>query len=82
MPNLTYIASGAMSNLIALQEVYLSRNHHLISIDPDTFSARRNGEESEQWPPIIKVSVMWHVLRYGSVYVLNILLFISYGLFC
>jgi len=56
MPNLTYIASGAMSTLIALQEVYLNHNSRLVAIHPDTFSSRGNKEESEGWPPIIKVS--------------------------
>lgn len=82
MPNLTLITSGSMSTLRVLQEVYLGRNHHLSSIDPDTFSSRRANEESEQWPPIIKVSVMWHVLKYGLVYVLSVMFFISHGLFC
>jgi hypothetical protein len=81
MPNLTYIASGAMSKLITLREVYLSHNPHLVSIHPHTFSSRRNNEESEEWPTIIKVSVMWHILKYELVYVLNILFFISHGLF-
>ena len=58
MPNLTYITAGAMSNLIALRELYLSHNPHLSSIHPDTFSSRRHNEESEEWPPILKVSVM------------------------
>jgi hypothetical protein len=71
MPNLTYITSGAMSNLIVLQELYLNHNGQLLSIHPDTFSSPRNNEESEQWPPIRKVSVIWHVLKYGSVYDLN-----------
>ena len=82
MPNLTYIASGAMSTLIALQEVYLSHNPRLSQIDPDTFSSRRHNEESEAWPPIIKVSVMCHILKYELVNVLNILFFISHGVFC
>lgn len=63
MENLTYIASGAMSKLTALQEVYLSRNPQLSSIHPDTFSFRRDGEKSEQWPPILKASVMWRSLE-------------------
>jgi len=82
MPNLTFVASGAMSNLVVLQELYLSHNPHLLSIHPDTFSSRRNNEESEEWPPILKVSVMWHILKYGLVYVLNILFFVLHGLFC
>lgn len=82
MPNLTYIASGSMSTLIVLKEVYLGRNHRLSSIDPDTFSSRRVNGGSEQWPPIIKVSVMWHVLKYGLVYVCSVLFFTSHGLFC
>jgi len=82
MQNLTYIASGAMSNLIALHEVYISHNPRLITIHHDTFSSRRNNEESEEWPPIMKVSVMCHILKYGPVYVLNILFFICHGLFC
>lgn len=57
MPNLTYIASGSMSTLIVLQEVYLGHNHRLSSIDPDTFSSRRVNEESEQWPPILKLDL-------------------------
>jgi hypothetical protein len=63
MENLTYIASGAMSKLTALQELYLSYNPHLSSIHPDTFSLRRDGEKSEEWPPILKVSVTWHFLK-------------------
>jgi hypothetical protein len=65
MPNLTYVTSGAMSKLIALRELYLSHNPHLASVHPDTFSARRDNDESEAWPPIIKVSVIWHILKYG-----------------
>ena len=65
MPNLTYVTSGAMSKLIALQELYLSHNPHLSSVHPDMFSARRDNDESEAWPPIIKVSVIWHILKYG-----------------
>jgi hypothetical protein len=81
MPNLTYITSGAMSKLVVLQELYLDHNPHLTSIHSDTFSSRRNNEESEQWPPIIKVSVMWPILKYGLIYILNILFFVSHGLF-
>jgi len=62
MPNLTYIASGAMSNLVALQELYLSHNPHLSSIHPDTFSSRRNNEESEEWPPILKLDLGFNSL--------------------
>lgn len=58
MENLTYIASGAMSKLTSLQELYLSHNPHLSFIHPDAFSSRGDGEESETWPPIIKVSAM------------------------
>jgi hypothetical protein len=63
MKDLTYIASGAMSKLTALQELYLSHNPHLSSIHPDTFSSRRDDEESEEWPPIVKASVTWHFLK-------------------
>lgn len=62
MPNLTYITSGALSPLIALQEVYLSHNSHLVTIYPDAFSSRRNNEESEEWPPIIKLDVGYNNL--------------------
>ena len=64
MPNLTYITSGAMSMLTALQEVYLGHSHRLSFINPDAFSLRRENEESEQWPPIIKVSVTLNILMY------------------
>ncbi|XP_033609785.1 leucine-rich repeat-containing protein 70 isoform X4 [Cryptotermes secundus] len=57
MENLTYIASGAMSKLTALQELYLSHNPRLSSIHPDTFSSRRDGEKSEEWPPIVKLDL-------------------------
>jgi len=62
MPNLTYIASGAMSTLIALQEVYLNHNSRLVAIHPDTFSSRGNKEESEGWPPIIKLDLGYNNL--------------------
>jgi hypothetical protein len=62
MMNLTYIASGAMSKLTSLQELYLSHNRHLSFIHPDAFSMRRDDEESEEWPPIIKVSATFQVL--------------------
>jgi len=62
MPNLTYVTSGAMSQLTALQELYLSHNPHLLSIHPDTFSARRDNDESEAWPPIIKLDLGYNRL--------------------
>jgi hypothetical protein len=64
MPNLTFISSGAMSKLVSLQEVYIGHNHHLSDISPDAFSSRKDNEESEQWPPIVKVSVTWYILKY------------------
>ncbi|GFG35757.1 hypothetical protein Cfor_05203 [Coptotermes formosanus] len=57
MPNLTFISSGAMSKLVSLQEVYIGHNHHLSDISPDAFSSRKDNEESEQWPPIVKLDV-------------------------
>lgn len=72
MENLTYIASGAMSKLTALQELYLSHNPRLSSIHPDTFSSRRDGEKSEEWPPIVKVSVTMHSIKCWLFHVLNI----------
>lgn len=78
MENLTLIASGAMSKLTGLQELYLSHNPRLSSIHPDTFSSHRDGEESEEWPLIRKVSNIWHFLKCWLLCVLNVLLFPPY----
>mgnify|MGYP002224302874 CR=1 FL=1 len=61
MKNLSSIDAGGLKNLPSLQELYITHNKKLIKIDESALSFRNGSEESEQWPPIKKVSHFFHV---------------------
>lgn len=53
---LRHIGKGGMTGLESLEELDLSHNHHLSSIDPDAFVfTEKDNSERKQWPLIKKL---------------------------